>query len=91
MEPKRNWLPGDAYWALWINHTERRYFPRFEGVVDFISDGIIRFSGGGWRFVSEGLPFGSQEDAERYAAENKPVGEAPARSTYGRVAHQLAG
>ncbi len=74
LEPKRSWEPGDEYWALWLNASDDRYFAHFEGIVLRVADGVIRFAGYGrkWRFVDEGLAFGSREAAKRYAMDREP-------------------
>jgi hypothetical protein len=62
-----------------------------EGVVHCVEGNIIRFADGGWRYLTEGLPFASREDAETYAAEHTPEDEEPASGAYRRDEQQQTG
>ena len=70
MEPQRTWAKGDVYWALWVDATHRKYIAVLTGTVESSDSRVVRFRGGAWRYIDEGLPFKSQAAAREYIRNN---------------------
>ena len=68
MQPRRKWQAGDEYWSLWISAEDGHRFTVCEGVVTAADECLVQLAGGSWRYVQEGTPFASREEAVAYIA-----------------------